>query len=59
VTSDREPPFLPSGRARAESLRKMSPHLVANVYLYPTGEGGRKVSIEPGWGLPLLTLEIC
>jgi len=52
VTSDREPPFLPSGRARAESLRKMSPHLVANVYLYPTGEGGRKVSIEPGWGCP-------
>lgn len=50
VSTDRESPFFPSAATRAESLRKMSPHLLADVYLYPTSEGGKKLSVLPGWG---------
>jgi len=25
---------------------------VADVYLYPTGEGGKKLTVLPGWGCP-------
>ena len=39
-------------KTRAEALRHMSPHLVADVYLYPTDEGGRNLSVQPGWGCP-------
>ena len=40
------------GRTLAEALRQMSPHLVADVYLYPTAEGGKKLTVQPGWGCP-------
>ena len=46
----RENPFFPPGRTRAESLRQMSPHLVADVYLYTIDEGGKTLNVEPGWG---------
>jgi hypothetical protein len=52
VPSDRETSFFPPARTRAESLRKMSPHLVADVYLYATNEGGKTLSMEPGFGCP-------
>jgi hypothetical protein len=45
-------PFFGVGRTRAEALRQMSPHLVADVYLYPTDEGGKKLTVSPGWGCP-------
>jgi hypothetical protein len=43
-----------SGRemGRAEQLRGMSPHLIADVTLYPTEMGGRESSALPGWGCP-------
>ena len=44
--------FLAVGRTRVESLRQMSPQLVADVYLYPTAEGGKKLTVQPGWGCP-------
>lgn len=37
---------------RAEQLRGMSPHLVADVTLYPMDAGGRKSAAYPGWGCP-------
>lgn len=37
---------------RAEALRAMSPRLIADVTLYPTDEGGRKLAAQPGWGCP-------
>lgn len=45
-------PFFEPGKTRAEALRRMTPHLVADVYLYSTAEGGRQLSVEPGWGCP-------
>jgi hypothetical protein len=44
--------FLVVGRTRAEALGQMSPHLVADVHLYPTGEGGKESTVQPGWGCP-------
>ena len=44
--------FLAAGRTRAEALRQMSPHLVADVYLYSTAEGGKKLTVQPCWGCP-------
>ena len=35
-----------------ETLRSMSRQLIADVWLYPTSEGGRRVSVGPGWGCP-------
>src|SRR5207247_4774876 len=40
------------GRTRAEALQQMSPHLLADAYLYPTAEGGKKLTVQPGWGCP-------
>lgn len=37
---------------RAEFLRSASPHLVADVTLYPPDKGGRSAPIHPGWGCP-------
>jgi len=45
-------PFFGVGKTRAEALRQMSPHLVADVYLYPTAEGGKNLTVQPGWGCP-------
>lgn len=44
--------FLSYGKTRAEALQTMSPHLVADVYLYPAIDGGKKLSVQPGWGCP-------
>jgi hypothetical protein len=40
------------GRTRAEALRTMSPHLIADVTMYPTPNGGKKLVAQPGWGCP-------
>jgi hypothetical protein len=45
-------PFFGVGKTRVEALRQMSPHLVADVYLYPTAEGGKNLTVQPGWGCP-------
>lgn len=37
---------------RAEFLRSARPHLVADVTLYRSDEGGRSTPILPGWGCP-------
>lgn len=52
VPTEHETPFFAPRATRAESLRKMSPHLVADVYLYPISEGGKKLTVLPGWGCP-------
>lgn len=52
MPTDRETPFFPPGRTRAESLRKMSPHLIAEVYLYPTSERGKTLPALPGFSCP-------
>src|SRR5215471_16333251 len=39
---------------RADQLRTMSPQLVADVVMYPTGDGGRKFVAQPGWGCPCM-----
>lgn len=44
--------FFGAGRTRVESLRQMPPQLVADVYLYPTAEGGKELAVQPGWGCP-------
>jgi Domain of unknown function (DUF6984) len=38
------------GRTRAEALGQMSPQLLADVYLYPTAEGGKNSAVGLGWG---------
>jgi hypothetical protein len=45
-------PFFEAGKTRAEALRQMSPELVADVYLYPTADSGKKLTVLPGWGCP-------
>jgi hypothetical protein len=50
VPSKPEIPFIGAGRTLAESLAQMSPHLVAEVYLYATDEGGKRLTVQPGWG---------
>lgn len=37
---------------RAEALLAMPPQLIADVTLYPTAEGGKKLAAQPGWGCP-------
>src|SRR6185437_3541183 len=37
---------------RADAIRSISPQLVANVRLYPTSEGGKRLPVQPGWGCP-------
>jgi hypothetical protein len=39
---------------RAEALRTMAPQLIADLTLYPTSEGGKKLTIHPGHGCPCL-----
>src|SRR5258708_38767242 len=45
-------PLFGAGKTRAEALRLMAPQLVADVYLYPTADGGKKLTVHPGWGCP-------
>jgi len=35
-----------------DALREKSPQLIAAVYLYPTSEGGKQLTVHPGWGCP-------
>ena len=39
-------------KTRAEAIARMSPQLVADVWLYSTSDGGRNLSVQPGWGCP-------
>lgn len=41
---------LPS--TRSEQLTAMTPQLIADVTLYSTAAGGKKVAVQPGWGCP-------
>ena len=52
MTEPSSEPFIPPGKTRAEALREKPPELVADVYLYPTSEGGKRRSVELGWGCP-------
>ncbi len=45
-------PLFDALKTRAEALQQMCPHLVADVYLYPTADGGKKLTVHPGWGCP-------
>ena len=36
------------------ALRKMPPQLIADVTLYPTAEGGKKLVAQLGWGCPCM-----
>ena|ERR1700690_92864 len=45
-------PFFDALKTRAEALRHKSPELIADVYLYPTDDGGKKLTVLPGWGCP-------
>lgn len=40
--------------SRADFLRSAKPHLVADVRMYPTEEGGRKGPAFLGWGCPCM-----
>jgi hypothetical protein len=37
---------------RASAIQSMPPLLVADVWLYPTSEGGKRAPAQPGWGCP-------
>jgi hypothetical protein len=39
---------------RQEFLRTATPHLIAEVRMYATTEGGRKMAALPGWGCPCM-----
>jgi hypothetical protein len=39
-------------KTRADALREMAPQLFADVVLYPTNEGGKRITVRPGWGCP-------
>ena len=39
---------------RAEWLSKVTPHLIADVVLYPAESGGRQHDAFPGWGCPCM-----
>ncbi len=39
-------------KTRADALREKSPQLVADVLFYPTEEGGKRLTAQPGWGCP-------
>jgi len=38
--------------SRADQLKSMSPELIADLWLYPTEDGGRKQAVGLGWGCP-------
>jgi len=46
-----EEPFF-GHKTRADALREMTPQLVADVVLYPTSHGGKRLVVQPGWGCP-------
>ncbi|MFC0587902.1 hypothetical protein ACFFF7_00585 [Novosphingobium aquiterrae] len=37
---------------RGADLKKMKPALFADVFLYATSEGGKRIAALPGWGCP-------
>lgn len=37
---------------RPEAIQALSPQLIADVTLYPTADGGKKLIAQPGWGCP-------
>ena len=45
-------PFQKPGETRAEAIASKAPQLVADIWLYPTAEGGRNLIAQPGWGCP-------
>jgi hypothetical protein len=38
--------------SRADTFKDRKPDLVADLWLYPTDQGGRKSAIRLGWGCP-------
>lgn len=52
MTIGRSEPLFGGLGSRAEQLRRMSPELIADVYLYPAAEGGKRVAVQLGWGCP-------
>jgi hypothetical protein len=44
--------MFPSSHPRAEHLRTQAPQLIADVYLYPSSQGGRQSPASLGWGCP-------
>ncbi len=46
-----EKPFF-GKRSRADALKEKSPQLIADVFLYATQDGGKKLTVQPGWGCP-------
>jgi len=38
--------------SRSERLKASKPHLTADVWLYPTSQGGRRLPVRSGWGCP-------
>jgi hypothetical protein len=44
--------FFEGFKTRAEALRTKSPDLVADIRLYPTSDGGARLTKQPGWGCP-------
>lgn len=50
MSTGRPNPLFGAGKTRAEALRGVSPELVADVYLYPTTDGGKQLTVQPGWG---------
>ena len=36
----------------------MEPQLIADLTLYPTSEGGKKLTIQPGYGCPCLVSKV-
>lgn len=41
----------------AETLSKLEPELIADVWLYPSDAGGRSHAVHPGWGCPCFANE--
>ncbi|HYL13141.1 MAG TPA: hypothetical protein VEV41_08900 [Terriglobales bacterium] len=52
MPTGRSNPLFGGLKTRAEALRRMSPQLVADVYLYSTADGGKQLTVQPGWGCP-------
>jgi hypothetical protein len=47
-------PFF-GNRSRVDALREASPQLIADVLLYATQDGGKRLTVQPGWGCPCST----
>lgn len=37
---------------RSETLKRLKSHLIVDLHMYATVDGGRKQPIRPGWGCP-------